>query len=83
MPEFKDPVFAKTSLKGSFSIIENERFGLVFAKTRSMNSGSVVVTVTSKEENSKDFCLSSKNSVSGLTIVLLTEYFAGLIYICS
>jgi hypothetical protein len=32
VPEFTDPVFAKT-------IIENERFGLVFAKTGSMNSG--------------------------------------------
>jgi len=32
--EFIDPVFAKTSPKRSFSIIENDRFGLVFAKTR-------------------------------------------------
>jgi hypothetical protein len=32
-PEFIDPVFAKTSLKRSVSINENERFGLVFAKT--------------------------------------------------
>ncbi len=52
MPEFIDPVFAKTSPKCSFSIIdngpfrlvfaktiENERFGLVFAKTGSINSG--------------------------------------------
>ncbi len=39
VPEFTDPVFAKTSPKRSFSIIENERFGLVFAKTGSMNSG--------------------------------------------
>jgi hypothetical protein len=28
-----DPVFAKTSLKRSFSMTENESFGLVFAKT--------------------------------------------------
>ncbi len=28
-----DPVFAKTSPNRSFSIIENEPFGLVFAKT--------------------------------------------------
>ncbi len=39
MPEFIDTVFAKTSPKRSFSVIENERFGLVFAKTRSLNSG--------------------------------------------
>jgi len=35
VPEFIDPVFAKTSPKK----IENERFGLVFAKTGSINSG--------------------------------------------
>jgi hypothetical protein len=38
--EFIDPNFVKTSLKHYFSIIENERFGLVFTKTRSINSGS-------------------------------------------
>ncbi len=36
VPEFIDPVFAKTSPKCSFSVIENERFGLVFAKTGSI-----------------------------------------------
>ncbi len=40
MPEFIDQVFAKTSPKRSFLLIENERFGLVFAKTGSINSGS-------------------------------------------
>ncbi len=39
MPEFIDPVFAKISPKQSFSVKENERFGLAFAKTGSMNSG--------------------------------------------
>jgi hypothetical protein len=39
VPEFIGPVFAKTSLKRSFSVIENERFGLVFAKTGPINSG--------------------------------------------
>jgi hypothetical protein len=38
VPEFIDKFFAETSLKSSFSVIENERFGLVFAKTRSINS---------------------------------------------
>jgi hypothetical protein len=33
VPKFIDPVLAKTSPKPSFSIIENERFGLVLAKT--------------------------------------------------
>jgi hypothetical protein len=39
VPEFIDPVFAKTSPKRSFLVIENERFRLVFAKTGSINSG--------------------------------------------
>jgi hypothetical protein len=39
MPEFIDPVLAKTSPKRSFSVFENARFGLVFAKTGSINSG--------------------------------------------
>ena len=33
VPEIIDPVFAKTSLQCSFSVIENERFGLISAKT--------------------------------------------------
>jgi hypothetical protein len=37
--EFIDPVFAKTSSKRSFLVIENERFRLVFAKTGSTNLG--------------------------------------------
>jgi len=39
MPEFIDPVFAKTSPKRSFSISKNDRFVLVFAKTGSIKSG--------------------------------------------
>jgi hypothetical protein len=39
VPEIIDPVFAKTSPKCSFCMTENERFGLVFAKTGSINSG--------------------------------------------
>jgi hypothetical protein len=39
VPEFIDPVFAKTSPKSSISISENERFGLVFALSGSINSG--------------------------------------------
>jgi hypothetical protein len=39
VPEFIDPVFTKTSPKRSFSVIQNERFGLVFAKTGSILSG--------------------------------------------
>jgi hypothetical protein len=40
VPEFIDPVFAKTSPKRWFSMTENERFGL--AKTGSRNSGTGV-----------------------------------------
>ncbi len=39
MPEFIDPVFTKTNPKRSFSMTENERFRLVFAKTWSIKSG--------------------------------------------
>jgi hypothetical protein len=39
LPEFIDLVFAKTSTKRSFTVIENKRFGLVFAKTGSIKSG--------------------------------------------
>jgi hypothetical protein len=42
VPEFIDPVFTKTSPKSSFSLIENEHFGLVFAKTGSKNLGTGV-----------------------------------------
>jgi hypothetical protein len=37
--EFIDPAFTKTSAKRSVSVIENERFGIVFARTGSINSG--------------------------------------------
>ncbi len=39
VPEIIDPVFAKTSPKRSVCMTENERFGLVFVKTGSINSG--------------------------------------------
>ncbi len=42
MPEIIDPVFAKTSQNARFLLSENERFGLVFVKTGSINSGTGV-----------------------------------------
>ncbi len=39
VPKSVDLVFRKTSPKRSFSVIKIERFGLVFAKTGSINSG--------------------------------------------
>ncbi len=49
MPEIIDPVFAKTSQNARFLLSENERFGLVFVKTGSINSG----TAVDKGPNSK------------------------------
>ncbi len=37
VPEFIDLVFAKTSQKARFLLSENQRFGLVFVKTGSIN----------------------------------------------
>jgi hypothetical protein len=39
VPEIIDPVFANTSQNARFLLSENERFGLVFVKTGSINSG--------------------------------------------
>jgi hypothetical protein len=39
VPEIIDPVFAKTSQNARFLLSENERFGLVFVKSGSINSG--------------------------------------------
>ncbi len=39
MPKIIDHVFEKTSQNARFLSSENERFGLVFVKTRSINSG--------------------------------------------
>jgi hypothetical protein len=44
VPEIIDPVFAKTSQNSRFLLSENERFGLVFVKTGSINSGTGVFT---------------------------------------
>jgi hypothetical protein len=43
VPEIIDPVFAKTSQNARFLLSENERFGLVFVKTGSINSGTDLV----------------------------------------
>jgi hypothetical protein len=46
VPEFIYPVFVKTSPKRSISMTEKEHFGLVFAKTGSVISGSGVIQCT-------------------------------------
>ena len=43
VPEFIDQRFVKTSPKRSYSVIENERFRLVLAKTVSIISGTGLV----------------------------------------
>ncbi len=48
MPEIIDPVFAKTSQYARFLLSVNERFGLVFVKTGSINSGTDDSRVTEK-----------------------------------
>ncbi len=50
VPKFIDPVFEKTSPKRSFSMTENERFGLVFAKSGSVNSGLGVQTIPDADQ---------------------------------
>ncbi len=65
MPEIIDPVFAKTSQNARFLLSENERFGLVFVKTGSINSGTAKVGEDSNRRktynrwdagNSRDGC---------------------------
>jgi hypothetical protein len=48
VPEIIDPVYTKTGPKRSFCMTENERFGLVFTKTGSINSGTDVVSNTDR-----------------------------------
>ncbi len=55
MPEIIDPVFAKTSQNNRFLLSENERFGLVFVKTGSINSG----TAGDPNQHCQQFCSSS------------------------
>ncbi len=42
VPEIIDPVFAKSSQNARFLLSENQRFGLVFVKTGSINSGTLL-----------------------------------------
>ncbi len=43
VPEIIDHVFAKTSQNARFILSENEHFELVFVKTVSINSGTVLI----------------------------------------
>jgi hypothetical protein len=75
VPKFIDPVFAKkTSSKRSFSVIENERFGLVFAKTGSINSGTDIIQLFRWQCDNQSIIISTAFEV-GQGMVLL-EYQA-------
>jgi hypothetical protein len=45
VPEFIDPRFRENKPKRSYSVIENERFRLVFAKTGSIISGTLASAI--------------------------------------
>ncbi len=74
MPEFIDPVFAITSPKRSFSMTENERFGSVFVKTGTINSGTgspvpeIIDPVFAKTSPKRSFCM-TENERFGLGFV--------------
>jgi hypothetical protein len=53
VPEIIDPVFAKTTQNARFLLSENERFGLVFVKTGSINSGTDVGMFSPETDGTK------------------------------
>ncbi len=56
-PNLQTRVFVKTSPKRSYSVIETERFGLVFAKTVSIISGTgLIISDNSPRAVTKDGC---------------------------
>ncbi len=74
MPEIIDPVFAKTSQNARFLLSENERFGLVFVKTGSINSGTVVVCgLNFRADSEKMDTTVWSNLQQGLTKLTITN----------
>ncbi len=55
VPEIIDPVFTKTSQNARFLLSENERFGLVFVKTGSINSGTDLTSPRSSRSDRLGF----------------------------
>ncbi len=83
VPEFIDPVFTKTRPKRSFSVIQNEGCGLIFAKTGSIISGtgqaqklisgkSFLQTITLKKQTFTQQS-SGTRSGSGITLYAVIE----------
>jgi hypothetical protein len=60
VPEFIDPVFAKTTPKRSFSVTKNERYGVVFAKTEYINSVTGI-----RDKHSRSYFRDRSNSFLG------------------
>jgi hypothetical protein len=76
VPEFIDPVFAKTSPNRSFSVIK--RFQLVFAKTGSINSGTVDAGCSLGEQLSdvEFHILDESDNISGMNSI----WFSSLVF---
>ncbi len=73
VPEIIDPVFAKTSQNARFLLSENERFGLVFVKTGSINSGTGLWRSTN--ELSSRLIGSRQDSLKLRESIMCTEIF--------
>ncbi len=71
VPEFIDPVFTKTSPKLSISVIQNERFWLVFVKTGFIISGTERFRFDLKSLRNKQFVSCSILLNFGLNSFLL------------
>jgi hypothetical protein len=92
VPEIIDPVFAKTSPKRWFSMTENERFGLVFTKTRVYKFGhrcgpvgssvpEIIDPVFAKTSQNARFLL-SENERFGLVFVKTGSINSGAVEEC-
>ncbi len=57
VPKVLYPVFVKTSPKRTFSMTKNERFGPVFTKAGSINSGTVQMKSHGRVYNVHSTCL--------------------------
>ncbi len=66
MSEFIDPRFRENKPKRSYSVIENERFGLVFAKTVSIISGTDPSKDTFNEPASSSYPIDPMSTLYGI-----------------
>ncbi len=77
MPEIIDRVFAKTSQDARFLLSENERFGLVFVKTGSINSG----TELENEPPYMSYTETKTTSWIGRLVTELSSYFTSILFL--